>query len=531
MPARQEKLSSQIISLGSQCTPIECQNAHYPRLNFIDPQFMLPKSFFLLLVSTLLTPNCAFAQVRSQSQITRSLAQNDSAVCPANLGVTVASIASRYNLQRHHWGYYVQPLATNTPLASYQGSSLFIPASSNKLLTTAAVLRQLGTQYRLRTSIYQDPNSNLQQPSLTIVGRGDPTITTVKIQELATQLQQKGIRQISRLTANGGYFKGSPMNPDWEWGDLYTDYGVPTTSLIVQQNAVDLVLSPQQVGQAPSYRWRNSVAGIPWQIENRALTGVAKTENSIEVQGLQGKPTLLLTGSLPAGGGGMTINLAMLNPTATWLSQLQFNLAQKQIGVGQIQTIDQEPVVGVEVAALESPTLGELVKETNRTSNNLFAEVLLRTLGRSNTEAGNNTADLGLRMVKAKLNEIGVTPSIYRQADGSGLSRKNLISPLTLVQTLVGMSKTPEAAVYRDSLPVSGVSGTLASRFKNYPSRIQAKTGTLTGTVALAGYANPVQYQPLAFGIIVNNHDRSASEIRSAVDEIATAFLRLRSCP
>jgi serine-type D-Ala-D-Ala carboxypeptidase/endopeptidase (penicillin-binding protein 4) len=496
---------------------------------------MIPKYLAILFASHLLLVPTAFAQSLPSKSSTPNLsfpiAQGEPTICPANLSTVVNSIASRHNLQRYHWGYYVQPLATITPLASYQGSSLFIPASSNKLLTTAAVLNHLGGQYRLRTSVYQDPNSNPQQPSLTIVGRGDPTITNLQIQDLATQLQQKGIRQISKLTANGGYFRGSPMNPDWELGDLYTDYGVPTTSLILQQNAVDLVVAPQQIGQPPSYRWRTPLAGIPWQIDNRAVTGAARTESSIEVQAVQGKPTLLLTGNLPTGGG-TALNLAMLNPTATWLSQLQFNLAQKQINTSQLQIIDSEPVIlGQEVAAIESPTLGELVKQTNRTSNNLFAEVLLRTLGRSNTETGNSTADLGLRMVKAKLTGLGVYASGYRQVDGSGLSRKNLLSPLTLVQTLVGMSKTPEATIYRDSLPMGGVSGTLASRFKSYPNQIQAKTGTLTGTISLAGYANPAQYQPLAFGILVNNHDRPASEIRSAVDEIATAFLRVRSCP
>ncbi len=490
---------------------------------------MIPKSLAILFTSHLLA-HPAFAQTSPSSSSTPKIAQSEPAICPASLSNTVNSIASRYNLQRHHWGYYVQPLAANIPVASYQGSSLFIPASSNKLLTTAAVLNHLGSQYRLRTSIYQDPNSNPQQPSLTIVGRGDPTITNTELQDLAAQLQQKGIRQISKLTANGGYFRGSPMNPDWEWGDLYTDYGVPTTSLILQQNAVDLVVTPQQIGQPPSYRWRTPLAGVPWQIDNRAVTGAVRTENSIEVQAQQGKPTLLLTGNLPAGGGGTTLNLAMLSPNATWLSQLQFNLAQKQINASQLQVIESEPTLGQEIAAIESPTLGELVKQTNRTSNNLFAEVLLRTLGRSNTEPGNSTADLGLRMVKVKLTGLGVNANGYRQADGSGLSRKNLLSPQTLVQTLIGMSKTPEAAIYRDSLPVGGVSGTLASRFKKYPNQIQAKTGTLTGTVALAGYANPTQYQQLAFGILVNNHDRPASEIRSAVDEMATAFLRLRNC-
>ncbi len=490
---------------------------------------MIPQSLAALFAAHLLLIQPAFAQSTPSSSSVSKIAQTEPAICSASLSDAVNSIASRYNLQRHHWGYYVQPLATNIPLASYQGSSLFIPASSNKLLTTAAILNHLGSQYRLRTSIYQDPNSNPQQPSFTIVGRGDPTITNVQLQDLAAQLQQKGVRQISKLTANGGYFRGSPMNPDWEWGDLYTDYGVPTTSLILQQNSVDLVVTPQQIGQPPSYRWRTPLAGIPWQIENRAVTGAARTENSIEVQGLQGKPTLLLTGNLPAGSS-TTLNLAMLSPNATWLSQLQLNLAQKQINTNQLQVIESEPVTsGQEIAAIESPTLGELVKQTNRTSNNLFAEVLLRTLGRSNTEPG-SSADLGLRMVKAKLTGLGVNANGYRLADGSGLSRKNLLSPQTLVQTLIGMSQTSEAAVYRDSLPVGGVSGTLASRFKKYPNQIQAKTGTLTGTVALAGYANPTQYQQLAFGILVNNHDRPASEIRSAVDEIATAFLRVRNC-
>ncbi len=490
---------------------------------------MIPKSLAILFASHLLLTHPAFAQAPSKSSPS-PIAQSEPTICPANLSNTVNSIASRYNLQRYHWGYYVQPLAANTPLASYQGNSLFIPASSNKLLTTAAVLNHLGSQYRLRTSIYLDPNSNPQQPSLNVFGRGDPTITNLQIQDLADQLQQQGIRQISKLTANGSYFRGSPMNPDWEWGDLYTDYGVPTTSLILQQNAVDLVVTPQKIGQPPSYRWGNSLAGIPWQIDNRAVTGAARTENSIEVQAVQGKPTLLLIGNLPVGGG-TTLNLAMLNPSATWLSQLQFNLAQKQINASQVQVSDEPFKLGQEVASIESPTLGELIKQTNRTSNNLFAEVLLRTLGRSNTEAGNSTADLGLRLVKAKLTGLGVNANGYRQVDGSGLSRKNLLSPQTLVQTLVGMSKTPEAAVYRDSLPVGGVNGTLANRFKNYPNQIQAKTGTLTGAIALAGYANPAQYQQLAFGIVVNNYDRPASEIRSAVDEMATAFLRVRNCP
>jgi serine-type D-Ala-D-Ala carboxypeptidase/endopeptidase (penicillin-binding protein 4) len=466
---------------------------------------------------------------------TKQLKATEPALCPAALSATVTAIANRYNLQRYHWGYHVQALNSPTAIASYQGNSLFLPASTTKLLTTAATLRQLGGQYRLRTSVYQDPGSNLQQPSLTVVGRGDPTITNTQIQELARQLQQKGLRQIEQLTTSSTYFRGSPMNPDWEWGDLYTDYGVPVTSLILQQNTVDLLVTPQKVGQAPSYRWRTPLAGIPWQIDNRARTGNAGSNGSIEAQGVQGQPVIILQGNVAINAGPITLNLAMLNPNATWLNQLQFDLSKQQINVGQVRVLNTEPLnLSNEVAAIESPPLEDLVKEINRNSNNLFAEILLRTIGRNapnHASSSASTADLGLQLIRDKLSQIGVTPSIYRQADGSGLSRKNLIPPLTLVQTLIGMSKTPEASIYRESMSMSGVNGTLGNRFKNYPNRIQGKTGSLTGVIALAGYANPEQYQPLAFSIIVNDHDRPNSEIRSAVDEIATAFLRLKNCP
>ncbi len=452
------------------------------------------------------------------------------AICPAAIDRTIQSVASRYNLQRHQWGLYVQPLTGNTPLANYQGQSLFSPASNTKLLTTAASLRQLGGQYRWRTSIYQPaPNA------LTLVGRGDPTITVTQLQSLSTQLKNKGLRQIGQLKVEAGYFRGPSINPDWEWGDLVTDYGVPTTSLILQQNVVDLVVSPAGLGQPVSYQWRNQLSATPWQIDNQSRTGAVGSTGNISVQGVQGQPILQLTGQLPAGGSPQTLNVAMLNPIDTWRAQFQSQLRQQGVRIDRTPILMGEPSQkGVEVAAIESPTLGELIKEVNRNSNNLYAEVLLRTMGRADPNhntSKNDTADLGLAMVSKKLTEIGVSPAYYRQADGSGLSRKNLIAPIGMVQTLIGMSKTPESQLYRDSLAVAGVSGTLKNRFKDSPNLIQGKTGSLTGVAALSGYINPPQYSPLAFSIMINNHDRPNSEMRAAMDEMVGAFAKLRSCP
>jgi serine-type D-Ala-D-Ala carboxypeptidase/endopeptidase (penicillin-binding protein 4) len=456
------------------------------------------------------------------------------AICPAAIDQTVQSVASRYHLERYHWGLYVQPLAGTAPLANYQGQRLFVPASTTKLLTTAATLRQLGSQYRLRTSIYQTA-AGVSQPGLTLVGRGDPTITIEQIKGLSAQLKSKGWQRINQLNIGAGYFRGSSANPDWEWGDLSTDYGVPITSLILQQNALDLVISPQRAGQPTRYVWRNRLAAMPWQIDNRGWTSPSGTADNLSVQGLLGKPWLQINGQLPANGSSQTFSVAMLDPIDTWRSQFQFSLRQQGITVDRTQLLSGEPPQGgVEVAAIESPTLGELVTEINHNSNNLYAEVLLRTLGRAHPNhatSNSDTADLGLAMVRQRLTEIGVSPDSYRQADGSGLSRKNLVAPIALVQTLIGMSKTPAGQLYRASLAVGGVSGTLANRFKGSKNIIQGKTGSLTGVAAVAGYINPPQYQPLAFSIVVNNHDRQNSEIRAALDEIIGTFSQLRSCP
>ena len=198
-----------------------------------------------------------------------------------------------------------------------------------------------------------------------------------------------------------------------------------------------------------------------------------------------------------------------------------------------------------ELAAVESPKLAELIKETNRESNNLYAEVLLRLLGKVTgnmpvlqTLTGKmpvpqeDTSEIGLKELKTALTQLGVNPNSYKLADGSGLSRHNLISPEALVQTLRLMANSPTASVYRASLPVAGESGTLKNRLISTPNRVilQAKTGTLSGVSALSGYIEVPNYEPLVFSIIVNQSDQSAAKVRSATDEIVLLLNRLRRC-
>jgi D-alanyl-D-alanine carboxypeptidase/D-alanyl-D-alanine-endopeptidase (penicillin-binding protein 4) len=137
-----------------------------------------------------------------------------------------------------------------------------------------------------------------------------------------------------------------------------------------------------------------------------------------------------------------------------------------------------------------------------------------------------------LETLKASLTQLGVNSANYVLVDGSGLSRRDLVTPEAFVQTLRGIARTPAASVYRASLPVAGKSGTLSNRFRGTPAEgiVQAKTGTLTGAISLSGYVNSPKYEQLVFSIIVNQSEQPASVIRQAMDEIVVLLAQLQRC-
>jgi D-alanyl-D-alanine carboxypeptidase/D-alanyl-D-alanine-endopeptidase (penicillin-binding protein 4) len=171
------------------------------------------------------------------------------------------------------------------------------------------------------------------------------------------------------------------------------------------------------------------------------------------------------------------------------------------------------------------------VIETNQESDNVYAESLLKTLGRSLDPNGADSSVSGVNAVKAVLTELGVNPSRYTMVDGSGLAERNYASAEALVQTLQGMASSPEAALFRQSLPIAGRSGTLSNRFRGTPAQgiVLAKTGTIEGVVSLSGYITPPNHPPLVFSIIVNS-PYGASSVRAAVDEAVVSLTRLRQC-
>ncbi len=464
-------------------------------------------------------------EIYAQSALPKNL------VCQAQLGRAIETIIDRPQFSQARWGIVVQKLNNAQNLYSRDADKYFIPASNLKIITTAAALQQLGANFRLRTSIYGTDSGLLR-----LVGRFDPSLTDVQITALARQLKLTGVRQWNYLAVEGDRFAEDIINPDWEWGDIQADYGAPIGSLILNQNAVTLQLLPQQLGQPLRLKWQDPIAAKQWQkVDNQSLTASKEPAEVEVIRDLSG--TLKISGQLSVDSPPESVSLAVIDPKENFIQHLRQALI-----VGGIQDntnrvrlnlveVEKQLANAPELAAVDSPPLSELLLEANLNSNNLYAEALLRTLG-TKVNSSDSKLQKGIVAAKQALTILGVDPKGYVLADGSGLSRHNLASPKAIAQTLRAMASSPYAAIYRASLPVAGISGTLTNRFKNTPAQgvVSAKTGTISGAVALSGYINTPNYEPLVFSIIVNQSDQSTIAIRQAVDEIVLLLVSLRRC-
>ncbi|WP_295613716.1 D-alanyl-D-alanine carboxypeptidase/D-alanyl-D-alanine-endopeptidase [Chamaesiphon sp. GL140_3_metabinner_50] len=456
------------------------------------------------------------------------------AVCTSQISTAINAIVDRPELRRYRWGIVVQTLNSNTQLYNRDGDRLFIPASNVKLITTAVALRQLGTTTRLRTSIYQLPNTG-NMTNLLVVGRGDPSLTVSGLQSIAQQLQQRGIKQIGQLSFDDGYFRGAQINGDWEWGDLSTDYAPAINGLMLNQNSNPLIVSSGRVGMPLQYTWQDPSLNN-WQVDNQSLTVPTSPAGNINAIAIFGKPTIRLTGQLAINSTPTQIDLPIVNPAESFISALRQNLTRSGMTIASTRLVLGQATINLpEIAAINSPTITELITETNQRSNNIYAEVLLRSIGRTHPEhytSSEDTSNLGIALVKQNLTAMGVDSQAYSLRDGSGLSRHNLVTPTAFVRVLSTMATTPMGQIYRDSLPLSGVSGSLKNRMQGTVAQgiVRAKTGSLSGVASLSGYINPPQYSPLVFSIILNQHDRPTSQMVKVIDEIMVVLARLKQC-
>jgi serine-type D-Ala-D-Ala carboxypeptidase/endopeptidase (penicillin-binding protein 4) len=450
-------------------------------------------------------------------------------ICPAQLPTLLTPLTQR--VSGAQWTVVVQTQEANPKtLFTRNPTSLLIPASNNKLFTTAAALSKLGASYRIRTPIFGN-STGPQLDSLRIIGQGDPTLTTTGLDRAIQQLKARGIRSINQVIGDDTTFQGPLFSPLWDAEDVGQAYAPPVSSLILNQNIIGITLFPQRVGQPLRIQWDDPTDAKDWQLRNDSLTVAPQSSEYIDIA--RTGSVIALKGQLKAGAEPDLQGVAVTNAGNYLVAKLRDRLTASGIPVTSATLVRRSPAPAglVELAAIDSPPLSDILFTTNLDSNNIFAEALLRILGRQRNPTAMDTSQSGALAVQEILAKLGVDPKQLQIVDGSGLARRNRASALALVQTLQAMARSSNAQLYRRSLPVAGVSGTLKTRFRGTPAQgnVFAKTGTITGAVSLAGYITPPNHPPLAFGIIANS-GASAAGIRSAIDELVITLAKLKRC-
>ncbi|MCG9885427.1 MAG: D-alanyl-D-alanine carboxypeptidase/D-alanyl-D-alanine-endopeptidase [Cyanobacteria bacterium] len=474
-------------------------------------------------------------------------ARAEEALCLEQLPQRLDTLTQRPDLARSRWGVLIAPLDPENvqPLVDREGDRFFTPASTAKLLTTAAALAHFGPDHRWHTQLRSDrlPEDGFLE-EVSLIPSGDPSLDGEGLQILAARasLLDTPLRHIGTLRVYGGDRVRPPVRPSWEWDDLHYGYGAPHGPAIVNGNQVTLTLTAIAPGQPLAVQWSDNLAGRQWEIENHTqvlTTTEAETQPNTPRITLTrrldaDRPTLHLSGGHPRDRGPIELQIAIPNPARHLADKMEEALWGWGIEVDRVEVLWQDPPAAdprrtVELASVPSPPLAELVARTNLESNNLYAEALysaleVSTLGDQNSITQDVLSD--------SLQRLGIDPETYRLRDGSGLSRQDLVSPQALLQLLRAMARSPLGEIFRNSLPIAGQSGTLTNRFVGTPlaGQLRAKTGTLTGVSALAGYFPHPQLGDLGFAILVNQSDQPAPVLRAAMDEFLVEVARSRPC-
>ncbi|MFM2314555.1 MAG: hypothetical protein RLZZ04_3831 [Cyanobacteriota bacterium] len=474
---------------------------------------------------------------QSEIVLEKAIAKQPQRFCQQDIGKEIEQIINRPQLRRSRWGIEIQTL-TGESLYSLDGDKFFNPASTAKLLVSAAGLLELGADYRIKTPIYSEGNPPVLD-SLRIQGRGDPTISTQSLKDLAQQLQRKGVKQIINLIIDDSYLAPPSINPTWEWEDVHSYFATSVNSAILNQNTVTLTLLPQSIGQPVKFFWNDAIAASQWRVINHATTGKKDLKYAIKIDEDLGQPLLKLRGELAVNEPPDIWDLAVVDPAQYFLESLRLHLSQAGITVNQGTVVEQkveqenQDVSDPEFMAIYAPPLQEILEEINQESNNLYAEVLGKILAQELAQELKVKTPVGA--INQSLQQLGIKPKEYVLVDASGLSRQNLVAPQTLVKVLRLMSQHSDrklAQAYRQSLAIAGTEGTLKKRFINTPvqGNLWAKTGTLTGEGALAGYLKTQSNETLIFSVLVNNSELENPEIRQAIDQIVLLIRQLRQC-
>lgn len=445
----------------------------------------------------------------------------------ADLDDALHELASRPELAGGRIGVCVVDAETGRRLLGHDDELGFATASNMKLLSAAVALATCGPEHRVATEVWMrgDVRDGTLHGELILRGHGDPTFGAgeagrAAFARIAAALRERGVQRVAgRVVGDDAWLGSEHLGLGWQWDYLDDDYAAPFGALCCRGNVATVRVRP-----GPSEPVVETAPGVlpPPRVHVRQLAPGDAATTSVRARRALGSETIEVEGALRADAPAQTLRVPVPDPASYAARVLRAELVAAGIAFDDVADGAAGPFAGDEalVASVPSPPLAELVQHLLTHSDNLEAEQVVRVAARTATGDGGTASTA--RHVAATLARLGVDAQGIVFADGSGLSRRNLVRPRQLVGVLAAMWASPQRDVFVPGLPLAGRSGTLRSRFADGPAsgRVRAKTGFISRVVCLSGYVPrpDAQHAPLLFSVMLNDFTCSDDVAKAAVD-------------
>ncbi|MDW8467543.1 MAG: D-alanyl-D-alanine carboxypeptidase/D-alanyl-D-alanine-endopeptidase [Chloroherpetonaceae bacterium] len=464
------------------------------------------------------------------------------------------------SMQHVLWGVRIESLSRKEVLFKQLSEKNFIPASNQKLLTVAAALTYLDTAFQYTTNVFArgrlerlPDHTGVLQGDLIVTSNGNPCLSgkwldpqngemgspTLFFEAVADSLLSAGIRIVKgNLIGDDSAFKPSPLSQDWfngdgeyatglEWDDLSYGMAAPISALSFNENAVWVQAFPADtVGKPPVIVLLPPTGFV--SIQNYATTSAKNTRRTLLISRIMGTNTIVISGELPiTQKRGYSEKISIERPAMFFLTVLLETLAKKGIRIeGEIRRKHTAETFIKDslrlIAQYRSPSLMEILTYLQKESSNYLSEQVLRTVGAAYQGGGKGSLEAGLQAMRKVLSVAGAKPEEFLGFDGSGLSRKNRISPDAILSLLRWFYHSSKFETFLKTLAIAGFDGTMLERLRHTKAekRVFAKTGYLSGVRTISGYLYGENGEWFAFSLMAMNYTQARRDIEELQDKV-----------
>lgn len=461
-----------------------------------------------------------------------------------SLNKEIENLKKDVDLKHASWSIYVLNSKTDSVVADYNSAASLIPASTLKIVTTAAALGMLGSDYVFKTQIQYDgifdSIRGTLKGNLYLVGGGDPTLESSyfrdkkdslsTIERWALIIKAKGIKRIEgAIIGDAEIFEDNIIPSQWIWGDIGNYFGAGASGLTYHDNKYSVYFKSGAAGsktaisniQPPTegLQFINHVTaggnddsafiyGSPYSLYRKAEGTIPPNKKNYEVEGSIPDPALACAKAL---------ELALKN--------IHITVVQKATTAKKLKETDSYTTANRKnIHAHYSPTLDKIVYWTNLKSVNLYAEQLLKFMSYKKTGFGTETK--GTQIVINYWKDRGVDVSGFNMADGCGLARANVITTKTEVQILDKMSKDKNFDAFYKSFPIAGKSGSFGNLCEGTfaENNLRAKSGYISMVRGYTGYVKNRKGDLLCFSVLANNYECSPTEMKRKLEKLLIAI-------